>query len=122
MVWPPAIPFTECMSVKFHSRNRYFHGCTQIHNIHFVLSLQKVCVVHSARGQSSNVATWVPLVCCHGTCITIGTQRGSLFYWGLDSRLRKDSNHTVATSFHDHLPSYPQIPIPSVQVRTTTGQ
>ena len=86
----------------------------------FVL-LQEVCVAHSAQGQSSNVATWVPLVCCHGTSITVGTQRGSLFYWGLDSRpTSKDSRHTNSHD-HSHLPSYPQIPIPSVQVRTSSA-
>ena len=76
--------------------------------------IQEVCAAHSAQGQSSNVAMWVPLVCSHGTCITIGTQKGSLLHWGLESR--RDLYHASTVNIHDrsHFPSYPQVPIPSV--------
>ena len=81
--------------------------------------LQQVCVAHSAQGQSSNVATWLPLVCSHGTGIAIGTQKGSLYYWGLDTQ--EDVHNKGTVNFHErsHIPAYPQVPIPPIQMRPT---
>ena len=87
----------------------------------FDLCLQQVCVARSAQGQSSNVATWLPLVCNHGTGITLGTQKGSLYYWGLDNRDDCFSKSTVNFHERSHIPAYPQVPIPPIQMRPTTN-
>lgn len=83
---------------------------------------QEVCTVRSNRGDSSNIALWIPLVCGHGVCLCVGTQKGSVLCSHLNSRTTKHKISSANNSFtlcEFVLPNCypPEVPIPPIQMR-----